>query len=1118
MADTDDRIYQQLLAVLSSIQRLEGRVSDIDTRTKNVEQLVHDLTETEPAIGRDTLPAYFRDETATPANCSEAQTAGLYHSPHPWTTYQHLLRIDSLSDAMALSNNNRSGSLDDMSDDDLSDGKPDPCTLQPGPCAEGMELSRWSAMMGKLALDRGLFRPQGSMRTLLSAPTVVDRYFEDETNMWLALKSGPFCRSVRMCSRKGRPLNLADWLRLLLVIPFTISVHQLVRVFDEEDTITALTSIVSIEYYGFWDLPYLLLAAPMHPQSRLRVRWDTYILIILFTVCIFTPYMICFDVQVSKLTAFGVWETIVDASFLLDIVLNFRTAFVENGASDALISSRRRIITKYLTGFFVLDVVSTVPWDLVMTNEALGLVQLFKVSRIVKLVRIMRILKLIRILRLLKAPTILKQLEERLGRVIVRIGSLTCTVIFILHIFACVFHYVALLDERNGTWVELSGIVDQNSKWDRYVTAMYWAMSTMATVGYGDVTPIQVPEKLVAMAGMMIGVTVFAYIMGTVSSLLSSFNAQSMRSQERQQQLDSFCRTHKIPPALTRKLSQYYERVLGKQVHQEDLELVSGLSSALRQQVLLILHAEIFDKIPFFKDKHPQFLEQLIPHLKLEFYAASDYVLWEEDISTEMYFIVEGMLEVRVNIAARTSQAEPEEPPPRAAASPSRPHAAQKRHSTAALRSDATFRKVATKWHEQRKSALMLQQQSFNACTDPPGPLAIIRQPLSYHVKRLRHWVSSNGEARSPSRPGGAAPPDGARAHASAGPAAGPAPSATSGPGPAAGRAQAGAPHLQNSDSSLSDATSTHDGAMDSETGAVFLEASHNPFAAGTKARAGQEDRSPRRSHSISRHWSGNAVAPEPGPPRRTFSLGRNRQSGAGASDAGSQVLGLQMQRKRAQKHIVDRMIGIQATPFKRIGRLDAGRYFGEVSCWTGARRTASVVAITSAELFSLQRVALLAIAATWPEVATELRFQDKDAPEQLNELKAKSLAGEIPAQSALEPQVRSSLESRAQPIVPPARPSVEPRGTRRVSSEAATDALPTDAPPAPPASGEPFEIPVAQSGDSRVAVEPAAAAGRAGAERPRPMRHVSFRTASRREEWGIDIDQVEPEEVLAEL
>lgn len=66
-----------------------------------------------------------------------------------------------------------------------------------------------------------------------------------------------------------------------------------------------------------------------------------------------------------------------------------------------------------------------------------------------------------------QAPTILKQLEERVGRVIVRIVSLACTVVFILHIFACVFHYVALLDERSSTWVELSGIVNQDSTWDR---------------------------------------------------------------------------------------------------------------------------------------------------------------------------------------------------------------------------------------------------------------------------------------------------------------------------------------------------------------------------------------------------------------------------------------------------------------------------------------------------------------------------------------------------------------------------------------------------------------------------------------------------------------------------
>lgn len=204
------------------------------------------------------------------------------------------------------------------------------------------------------------FRAHGSMRTLLKAPTVVDEYFRTETDMWHALKSVPFSTHVRQCVRKGVSLSLTDWLRYVTLIPFSLSMSQLIRVFDEEDTVTALTSVCAppaaqqpahtitasnhqtcsnevqaigpgpalqalrhwqchwteliavrllqiskIRYNAAWDLPILLLVAPMHPQSRLRVRWDTFILLVLFTVCIITPYMICFDVQVGRMTTFG---------------------------------------------------------------------------------------------------------------------------------------------------------------------------------------------------------------------------------------------------------------------------------------------------------------------------------------------------------------------------------------------------------------------------------------------------------------------------------------------------------------------------------------------------------------------------------------------------------------------------------------------------------------------------------------------------------------------------------------------------------------------------------------------------------------------------------------------
>lgn len=84
---------------------------------------------------------------------------------------------------------------------------------------------------------------------------------------------------------------------------------------------------------------------------------------------------------------------------------------------------------------------------------------------------------------------------------------------------------------------------------------------------------------------MLIGVTVFAYIMSTVSTLLTMLNAQTMRIYDRQQQLDAFCRSHKMPTALALKLRHYYDYVLSRQMHPEDHLLIKGLSSSLRQQV-----------------------------------------------------------------------------------------------------------------------------------------------------------------------------------------------------------------------------------------------------------------------------------------------------------------------------------------------------------------------------------------------------------------------------------------------------------------------------------------------------------------------------------------------------
>jgi hypothetical protein len=52
-------------------------------------------------------------------------------------------------------------------------------------------------------------------------------------------------------------------------------------------------------------------------------------------------------------------------------------------------------------------------------------------------------------------------------------------------------------------------------------------------VGYGDVIPGNSAEKLLAMLGMVLGVTVFAYFMGAMGNMLDTLNASEAKVSER---------------------------------------------------------------------------------------------------------------------------------------------------------------------------------------------------------------------------------------------------------------------------------------------------------------------------------------------------------------------------------------------------------------------------------------------------------------------------------------------------------------------------------------------------------------------------------------------------------
>lgn len=134
-----------------------------------------------------------------------------------------------------------------------------------------------------------------------------------------------------------------------------------------------LNLVILCEQVALWDV--------LPPSHMVRYVWDLWMLVLVAYISVMAPFLICFDVQDLS---FHVVDLIIDGFFAVDIYLNFRTAYIDN--RNRLVVNHRDIAVRYLKGWFVIDLVSTIPWAEIFTSDA-GLVVLLKVRGVIAQVK-----------------------------------------------------------------------------------------------------------------------------------------------------------------------------------------------------------------------------------------------------------------------------------------------------------------------------------------------------------------------------------------------------------------------------------------------------------------------------------------------------------------------------------------------------------------------------------------------------------------------------------------------------------------------------------------------------------------------------------------------------------
>ncbi|XP_057322859.1 potassium voltage-gated channel subfamily H member 7 isoform X8 [Microplitis mediator] len=398
--------------------------------------------------------------------------------------------------------------------------------------------------------------------------------------------------------------------------------------------------------------------------SPFKAVWDWIILLLVMYTAIFTPYVAAFllsepDYNSRKAKKYSddpivIIDLIVDVTFVVDILINFRTTFVNT--NDEVVSGPWKIAVHYLRGWFIIDLVAAIPFDLLLygyNTDELGLDK-------DETTTLMGLLKTARLLRLVRVARKIDRYSEYGAAVLL---LLMATFALIAHWMACIWYAIGnaerpLLKSKVG-WLDILANDTHQFYYhnntggpsikSRYITALYFTFSSLTSVGFGNVAPNTDTEKIFTIIVMLIGSLMYASIFGNVSAIIQRLYSGTARYHTQMLRVREFIRFHQIPNPLRQRLEEYFQHAWTYTNGIDMNSVLKGFPECLQADICLHLNRQLLNNCKAFEKASPGCLRALSLKFKTTHAPPGDTLVHRGDVLTSLYFISRGSIEILKN-------------------------------------------------------------------------------------------------------------------------------------------------------------------------------------------------------------------------------------------------------------------------------------------------------------------------------------------------------------------------------------------------------------------------------------------------------------------------------------
>ena len=405
----------------------------------------------------------------------------------------------------------------------------------------------------------------------------------------------------------------------------------------------------------------------INPETKYILIFDLLIIILY----IYTFFIITINLSTAKCFCSynnNIFVDIIfystDILYILDLIISFFRSYYN--FEYKLIKVNILIIKNYLTGDFFLDLLEAIPIFTISKYicfknanyyncyeyEMASLLFFLKTASIIKVFKIIKILgrkknqALDNFLELISENYTIERTSLLIIDSLIFVGIIHCFVCF--HIFIGKHSY--------SNWI-LKTSAENESFFYIYIESLYFLITTLTTVGYGDITCHSFGERIFHILLLAVGSIFYSYIISTIGNYIKNDSHAKIKYNNDLNILENIRIAYpNMPFKLYKNINKYLESNSSSQEKCDVNLLIDTLPFTLKNTILFTMYKSVIKKFKFFKNNdNSEFIARVLTNFIPKISKKNEFLIYEGEIVEEIIFIKDG----KISLNAAINQEDP---------------------------------------------------------------------------------------------------------------------------------------------------------------------------------------------------------------------------------------------------------------------------------------------------------------------------------------------------------------------------------------------------------------------------------------------------------------------------